>query len=869
MSDVTTVQQLASAMGTPINHLLEQLYKAGIKVDGGNSPITESQKSQLLLYLKQERSVGTELKVPKKITLKRRSYSEIQVSNSGGRSKRVNIEIRKKRTYIKRSVILEQEQERLAEAKTERQERYREENSTVVNNPQEPQENSIKPIDTQVVQDSPQEETKLTARADQVEASKSIEELEQVNEPKEQELAENLGIEKSDSQDNKSLSTSALDDSVSNSKNKVSKKNKPDKDSPRESNDTDKENKKEKHSYKEQSLNSDKFIGKNKKNRPKKAALTIKHGFEKPSTPIIREVVIPQTITAAELAQKMAVKAAEVVKHLMRLGIMATINQALDRDTAVILVEDMGHKPKLLEENILELTLNEQQFIQGIKKVRAPVVTVMGHVDHGKTSLLDCIRRSKVVSGESGGITQHIGAYKVHSKKGDITFIDTPGHAAFTAMRARGAKVTDIVVLVVAADDGVMPQTIEAIQHARAAEAPIVVAINKIDKPESDPDRVKQGLANHDVISEEWGGDIQFVPVSAKTGIGIDNLIESILLQAEMMELRASSEGTAKGVIIESRLDKGKGPVATILVQSGTLRKGDILLTGIETGRVRAMLTESGLEIEEAIPSTPVEIIGLSGTPNAGDEAIVVPDERKAREIAEFRQSKERENKLARQHPAKLENMFNEVNVGETQVLHLIIKADVQGSAEALSDSLAQLSTDKARVKVITAGVGGINETDVNLAVAANAIIIGFNVRADTSARRAIAEKGVDLHYYSIIYNAIDEVKKALTGMLEPEYQESIIGLARVDDVFRSPKFGAIAGSLVIEGVIRRNNPIRVLRDNIVIFEGQLESLRRFKEDVQEVRAGTECGIGVKDYRDVKVGDQIEVYEKIKVDPTL
>ncbi|CAH9017840.1 translation initiation factor IF-2 [Candidatus Nitrosacidococcus sp. I8] len=867
MSDVTTVQQLASAMGTPINHLLEQLYKAGIKVDGENSLITESQKSQLLLYLKQEGSIGAEFKVPKKITLKRRSYSEIQVSNSGGHSKRVNIEVRKKRTYIKRSVILEQEQERLAEAKTERQERYREEGNTTI---QEPQENSANSVSTQIVQDSLQEEIKLVTKVDQVEVSKPIEKLEQVNEPKEQESTENSDIEKSNSQDNKSLSTPALDDSISNSKNKASKKNKSDKanhkDNPREFSDEDK---KEKHSYKEQSLSSDKFIGKNKKSRPKKAIPTIKHGFEKPSTPIIREVVIPQTITAAELAQKMAVKAAEVVKHLMRLGIMATINQALDRDTAVILVEEMGHKPKLLEENTLELTLHEQQSIQGIKKVRAPVVTVMGHVDHGKTSLLDCIRRSKIVSSESGGITQHIGAYKVHSEKGDITFIDTPGHAAFTAMRARGAKVTDIVVLVVAADDGVMPQTIEAIQHARAAEAPIVVAINKIDKPDADPDRVKQGLANHNVISEDWGGDIQFIPVSAKTGVGIDNLIESILLQAEIMELKASSEGPAKGVIIESRLDKGKGPVATILVQNGTLRKGDILLSGIETGRVRAMLTESGLEIEEATPSTPVEIIGLSGTPNAGDEAIVVSDEKKAREIAEFRQNKERENKLARQHPAKLENMFDRVNSGETQVLHLIIKADVQGSAEALSDSLTQLSTDKARVKVITAGVGGINETDVNLAVAADAIIIGFNVRADTSARRAITEKGVDLHYYSIIYNAIDEVKKALMGMLEPEYQESIIGLARVDDVFRSPKFGAIAGSLVVEGVIRRSNPIRVLRDNIVIFEGQLESLRRFKEDVQEVRAGTECGIGVKDYRDVKVGDQIEVYEKIKVDPTL
>jgi translation initiation factor IF-2 len=608
---------------------------------------------------------------------------------------------------------------------------------------------------------------------------------------------------------------------------------------------------------------------KRKKPRPKKAAPASRHGFEKPTAPIVREVPVPQTITAAELAQRMSVKAAEVIKTLMKLGIMATINQALDQDTATIVVEEMGHKPKRLQENALELELAQSEQEGGKQASRAAVVTVMGHVDHGKTSLLDYIRRAKVAAGEAGGITQHIGAYKVRSNKGETTFIDTPGHAAFTAMRARGAKVTDIVVLVVAADDGVMPQTVEAVQHARAAGAPLVVAINKIDRPNADPDRVKQELANHDVITEEWGGDTQFVNVSAKTGEGIDDLIEAILLQAEMMELKASPEGPARGIVIESRLDKGRGPVATILVQSGTLRKGDILLSGVETGRVRTMLTEAGREIAEAGPSTPVEIVGLSGTPNAGDEAIVISDERKARGIAEFRQAKEREAKLARQQSAKLENMFSEMEEGEIRILNLVVKADVQGSAEALSDALAKLSTGKAKVKVVASGVGGINETDVNLAVASNAIIIGFNVRADATARRSIAEKGIDLHYYGVIYDAIDEVKRALTGMLEPEYRENIIGLARVDDVFRSPKFGAIAGCLVIEGVIRRNSPIRVLRDNIVIFEGQLESLRRFKEDIQEVRAGTECGIGVKDYKDVKVGDQIEVYERVKVEPTL
>ncbi|KFI19003.1 translation initiation factor IF-2, partial [Nitrosococcus oceani C-27] len=608
---------------------------------------------------------------------------------------------------------------------------------------------------------------------------------------------------------------------------------------------------------------------KRKKFRPQKAAPAAKHGFERPTAPIVHDVSIPETMTVAELAQKMSVKAAEVIKALMKLGIMATINQVLDQDTATIVVEEMGHKPKRLQENTLELELVQAEQEVSRQVSRAAVVTIMGHVDHGKTSLLDYIRRAKVATSEAGGITQHIGAYKVRSDKGEITFIDTPGHAAFTAMRARGAKVTDIVILVVAADDGAMPQTVEAIQHARAAGAPLVVAVNKIDRPDADPDRVKQELANHDVITEEWGGDTQFVNVSAKTGEGIDDLIEAILLQAEVMEIKVSAEGPARGVVIESRLDKGRGPVATILVQSGTLRKGDILLSGVETGRVRAMLTERGQEIIEAGPSTPVEILGLSGTPNAGDEAVVVPDERRAREIAGHRQAKEREVKLARQQSAKLENMFNEMEEGEIRALNLVIKADVQGSAEALSDSLTKLSTDKARVKVVAAGVGGINETDVNLAVASNAVIIGFNVRADAAARRLIAEKGIDLHYYSVIYNAIDEIKGALIGILDPEYREEIIGLARVDDVFRSPKLGAIAGCLVIEGSVRRNNPIRVLRDNIVVFEGQLESLRRFKDDVQEVRAGTECGIGVKDYKDVKVGDQIEVYERVRKEPAL
>jgi translation initiation factor IF-2 len=843
MSDVT-VRQLADVVGTPVGRLLEQLREAGIGVNGEDEAITEAQKLQLLRYLRRSHGASVDAATPKKITLKRRSHSEIQVNAGGGRSKVINVEVRKKRTYIKRSVILEQEQKRLAEVQAER---YREEEEQVLQ--EQMQLRAQQEREAQLIAEEAKRHAEEEAkRHAEEEAKHHAEEEAKHHAEKERESKAELEETKTD---------------------KFAGRKGRSRSRPTEGWELDKEQRETKFGRKELHIAPGKPTSKRKKLRPKKAVPTSKHGFEKPTAPIVREVPVPQTITAAELAQKMSVKAAEVIKALINLGIMATINQTLDQDTAMIVVEEMGHKPKRLQENALELELARSEQEGSKQTLRAAVVTVMGHVDHGKTSLLDYIRRAKVAAGEAGGITQHIGAYKVRSGKGETTFIDTPGHAAFTAMRARGAKVTDIVVLVVAADDGVMPQTVEAIQHARAAGAPLVVAINKIDRPDADPDRVKQELANHDVITEEWGGDTQFVNVSAKTGEGIDDLIEAILLQAEMMELKASPEGSARGVVIESRLDKGRGPVATILVQSGTLRKGDILLSGVETGRVRAMLTEAGREIAEAGPSTPVEIIGLSGTPNAGDEAIVISDERKAREIAAFRQAKEREAKLARQQSAKLENMFSEMEEGEIRILNLVVKADVQGSAEALSDALAKLSTSKAKVKVVASGVGGINETDVNLAVASNAIIIGFNVRADATARRSIAEKGIDLHYYSVIYDAIDEVKQALTGMLEPEYRESIIGLARVDDVFRSPKFGAIAGCLVVEGAIRRNSPIRVLRDNIVIFEGQLESLRRFKEDVQEVRAGTECGIGVKDYKDVKVGDQIEVYEKVKVEPVL
>ena len=593
------------------------------------------------------------------------------------------------------------------------------------------------------------------------------------------------------------------------------------------------------------------------------------HGFSMPTTPVVHEVSVPDTISVADLAQRMSVKAGEVIKALMGLGTMATINQVLEQDTAVIVIEEMGHIAKPVQENEIELSLQVSEADAGEGVARAPVVTVMGHVDHGKTSLLDYIRRTKVTSGEAGGITQHIGAYKVETSRGEITFLDTPGHAAFTEMRSRGAQVTDIVILAVAADDSVMPQTIEAVQHSKAADATLIVAMNKMDKEAANPDKVKQELANHEVIPEDWGGDVQFIPVSALTGLGIDDLLDAISLQAEVMELTAPEEGPSKGTVIESRLDKGRGVVVTVLVQSGTLKKGDIVVVGQEYGRVRAMFNDRGDSLSSAGASTPVELLGISGTPAAGDELQVAPDERKAREIAQFRQTKARETKMAQQQAAKLDEMFNKMETGDVKTLNVVVKADVHGSAEAVSQGLIKLSTDQVKVSIVASGVGGINETDAQLAAASDAILIGFNVRADNTARKVIAEKGLDVQYFSIIYDLIDVVTQAMTGMLEPVYKDEIIGLARVDEVFSSPKFGDIAGCLVTEGTVKRTNPIRVLRDNVVIYEGELESLRRFKDDVNEVQSGVECGIGVKNYKDVKPGDQIEVFERVLMKATL
>ncbi len=594
-----------------------------------------------------------------------------------------------------------------------------------------------------------------------------------------------------------------------------------------------------------------------------------KHAFERPTEPIIREVVIPDNITVADLAQRMSIKAGEVIKTLMTMGSMVTINQVLDQATAAILVEEMGHTAKLTKESAVEDVLVEARDDGADKVARSPVVTIMGHVDHGKTSLLDHIRSTKVAEGEAGGITQHIGAYRVSTSRGDITFLDTPGHEAFTAMRARGAKVTDIVVLVVAADDGVMPQTEEAVKHAKAGNVPLIVAVNKMDKEDADPDRVKQGLSALEVVPEDWGGENIFVEVSAKTGAGVEELLEAISVQAEVLELRAAAEGPASGVVIESRLDRGRGPVATVLVQAGTLQKGDILLAGAEFGRVRAMTDERGQQIDVAGPADPVEVLGLSDIPDVGDEANVVADERKAREVASFRTNRARETKMARQQAAKLDNMFSQMGAGVSSAFTILVKTDVQGSCEALTDALNKLSTDEVRVNLVATGVGGITESDVNLAIASQAAVIGFNVRADASARKLVESEGVDLRYYSIIYEVIDDVRAAMSGLLSPEVKETITGIAQVRDVFRSSRYGAIAGCMVIEGAVKRRNPIRVLRENVVIYEGELESLRRFKDDVNEVNMGTECGIGVKNYNDVKSGDQIEVFERVEVTRTL
>ena len=845
MTDVT-VRQFADVVGLPVDRLMVQLDEAGLKISGADDTISDTEKMKLLSYLRKSHGKSDSLSVsqPKKVTLRRKSHTELRTSVSrGSAAKTVSVEVRKKRTYVKRADLVAEEQERLKQEADEKAALLAEREAKL-----QAEKDALRRAEEQAARKA-EEELKRAEdakrRQQEEETRKADEERKKVSEDTlAQARAEQEAQQQKSEQDRKAKRRDAGGDQAT------------------------KYGRKELHVAKGKG-------GRRKKKRAPGSVVSVKssgeHGFEMPTAPVVHEVEIPEAITVSELAQKMSIKGAELVKSLMKMGVMATINQSLDRDTASLVVEELGHIAKAASDHDLEAEIEQLAAgsVSGESVPRPPVVTIMGHVDHGKTSLLDHIRSTRVAAGEAGGITQHIGAYHVETPRGMISFLDTPGHAAFTAMRARGAKVTDIVILVVAADDGAKPQTIEAIQHSKAAEVPMVIAINKIDKPEADPDRVKTELAQQNVIPEDWGGDTQFVEVSAKTGQGIDDLLDAVLLQTELLELTAIEDCPAQGVIIESTLDKGRGPVATVLVQNGKLRKGDILIAGQEWGRVRAMFNESGKTIESAGPSMPAVVLGLSGTPAAGEDALVINDERRARELAEFRHQKQREIKLARQQQAKLEDMFANMGKGEQATLNIILKADVQGSVEALRDSLSNIDAAEISVKIVSSGVGGFNETDANLAVASNAIMIGFNIRADAAARRIIEEHDIDLRYYSVIYEAIDHVKAALSGMLSPEVSENIIGLAEVRDVFRAPKIGAIAGCMVVEGVVRRSAPIRVLRDNVVIFEGELESLRRFKDDVNEVRNGMECGIGVRGYNDVKVGDHIEVFERIETARTV
>ncbi|WP_333002563.1 translation initiation factor IF-2 [Vibrio coralliilyticus] len=890
-----TVKALSEEIGTPVDRLLEQLADAGM-TKAGTDQVSEEEKQKLLTHLKKEHGDTSGEAEPTRLTLQRKTRSTLSVNAGGGKSKDVQVEVRKKRTYVKRSIIEDdanreaeeaakreaeelakreaeelakreaaEKAQREAEEKAKREadaKRDAEEKAKRVQADKAKKDMNAKnaEVNTQAKKEADElkrrQEEEAQRKAEQ-EAAKLVEEARKLAEENEARWTEaeqkKKELENSDYHVTTSSYAREAEDAADRKEEGGRRKKK------KKTSGNDDQNR--------GGRNQRGGKGRNKGKLAKPASM--QQGFDKTATVAKADVVIGETIVVSELANKMSVKGTEVIKVMMKMGAMATINQVIDQETAQLVAEEMGHKVILRKENELEEAVLSDRDSNAEAVPRAPVVTIMGHVDHGKTSTLDYIRKAHVASGEAGGITQHIGAYHVETENGMITFLDTPGHAAFTAMRARGAQATDIVVLVVAADDGVMPQTIEAIQHAKAAGVPLIVAVNKIDKEDANPDNVKNELAQYDVIPEEWGGENMFVHISAKQGTNIEGLLETILLQSEVLELTAVEEGMASGVVVESRLDKGRGPVATVLVQSGTLNKGDILLCGQEYGRVRAMRDENGQEIFTAGPSIPVEIIGLSGVPASGDEATVVRDERKAREVANYRQGKFRDVKLARQQKAKLENMFSNMAAGEVAELNVVLKADVQGSVEAIADSLRKLSTEEVKVNIVGSGVGGITETDAVLAAASNAIILGFNVRADATARRAVETENLDLRYYSIIYQLIDEVKQAMGGMLAPEFKQEIIGLAEVRDVFKSPKLGAIAGCMVTEGTIKRNNPIRVLRENVVIYEGELESLRRFKDDVQEVKSGYECGIGVKNYNDVRVGDQIEVFEVVEVKRTL
>ncbi|WP_295800616.1 translation initiation factor IF-2 [uncultured Microbulbifer sp.] len=932
MAEVT-VSELAKSVGATEERLLKQMQEAGLPHTSADASVSAEEKQVLLNFLKSSHgsTQGEENASPRKITLKRKTTTTLKTGSGTGR-KTVNVEVRKKRTYVKRAAdaeqaepdttALKQAEEELAaaekaaaeralaeqqaaeaeakeraeaeakakaeaEAKAKAEAEAKAAEAEEASKPAAAEESKVEAAEAEVEKKAKPEPAPVrTSYVDDIEAMR-IAAMERRKKEAEREAAEleekkaKVEAERARLEQEKKEQAEKAKQPAAAEAAKPALRRKHDAPTPGEDRDEDEPRKRRGRRGKSGPKKSSKtslydaaleaFESDEEKRSTRslsRPTLKVKntHGFKKPTGKQVYEVQLGETITVGELAKQLNIKAGELIKRLMKMGEMVTINQSLDRETASLIVEELGHKVVLRSENELEEKLVAQsQEIEGEEVSRAPVVTVMGHVDHGKTSLLDYIRNTKVVSGEAGGITQHIGAYRVPTSQGEIAFLDTPGHAAFTAMRARGAQATDVVILVVAADDGVMPQTEEAIAHAKAAGVPLVVAINKCDKEAADPDRVKNELAAKDVIPEDWGGDTQFIEVSAHTGQGIDDLLEAVSLQSEMLELKAKIGVPATGVVIEARLEKGRGVVATLLVQNGELKRGDIVLAGQSYGRVRAMTNELGKSVKEAGPSTPVELLGLDSTPNAGDEFLVVADERKAREVAEQRADKERIERMQRQQAAKLENMFANMEAGEKKVLPVVVKADVRGSLEAILSALAEIGNEEVSVNVVSSGVGGIAENDINLALTSGAIVIGFNTRADVAARKLAETESVEIRYYSVIYNLLDEVKQALSGMLEPEEREEIVGIAEVRDVFRSPKLGAIAGCMVTEGTVYRNKPIRVLRDNVVIYQGELESLRRFKDDVQEVRNGMECGIGVKDYNDVKPGDQIEVYDIVKI----
>ena len=846
------VAQFATELGVAATLLLEQLKAAGVEKSAANDSLSEQDKTQLLDYLRRAHGVKESRS---KITLTRRETTEIRKSDSTGKARTIQVEVRKKRVIVKRDTapVVEEPVKEVKVAEpvidanqlAKREEEARKQAELMERQKQDAEAKKKRATRSKkaVAEVTPVAEPELAEKVVAITEPKAAEVVTppavaveaktdgtlHVSKPVEGDAARKKGAKKA----GKAAPTAWVDQGPKKRALKV-----------------------------RGDTTGGAWRGRGKAAKHKTDD-DGQHTFSAPTEPVVREVLVPETISVGELAHKMAVKAAEVIKTLMKMGSMVTINQVLDQETAMIVIEEMGHVAKPAALDSPESYLDAEHAKEVEQLPRAPVVTVMGHVDHGKTSLLDYIRRTRVATGEAGGITQHIGAYHVETPRGMVTFLDTPGHEAFTAMRARGAKATDIVILVVAADDGVMPQTIEAVHHAKAGNVPVVVAVNKIDKPEANAERVKQELSAQGVVPEEWGGDTMFVEVSAKTGQGIDNLIERVLLQAEVLALHAPRDCPAKGLVIESRLDKGRGPVATILIQSGTLRQGEILLAGAAFGRVRAMLDENGKPVKEAGPSIPVEILGLSDVPLAGEETMVLVDERKAREIALFRQGKFRDVKLAKQHAAKLENMFEQM--GEVQSLPLIIKADVQGSQEALSQSLAKLSTEEVKVSIIHSAVGGVTESDVNLALASKAVIIGFNVRADAQARKLAQSSGVDIRYYNIIYDAVDEIKAAMSGMLPPERKEQALGLVEIRQVFRISKVGTVVGCYVLEGQIKRSSQVRVIRAGVVIHTGELDSLKRFKDDVKEVKSGFECGLSLKNFNDLNEGDQLEAFEVVEI----